>query len=105
MAYLKSVLIAPILSEKSSKLTETLNKYVFRVSKSANKLEIKRAVEERFNVKVSNVATINQKGKKKSTTIRSNGRVLRTSGFRSDWKKAIVTLPKDFTIDLVGGEY
>ncbi len=105
MTNLKSVLVAPILSEKSTALSEKLNKYVFKVNTNANKLEIKDAVENRFNVKVDKVATINMNGKRKSTNIRSNGKVLRTSGFRSGWKKAIVTLEKNFTIDLVGGEY
>ncbi len=100
-----TVLVAPILSEKSTALSERLNKYAFRVNPDANKLEIKKAVENRFNVKVEKVATINMKGKRKSTSIRSNGKVLRTSGFRSSWKKALVTLEKNFTIDLVGGEY
>jgi len=105
MANKLTALVAPILSEKSTALTEELNKYVFKVSSDANKLQIKDAVEARFNVKVSKVATINMKGKQKSTSIRSNGKVLRTSGYRAGWKKAIVTLEKNFSIDLVGGEY
>lgn len=81
------ILIAPILSEKSTdRLSE--NKYTFRVAKKANKAEIKRAVEEAFEgVKVSKVNTINMRGK----TVRMGMRV----GKRSDWKKAIVTLAED----------
>ena len=78
-----SIIIRPILSEKSNMLSETLKKYIFQVEKTANKLEIKSAVEEKFNVKVSKVATMNFKGKRKNTTVRSNGHVLRTSGCRS----------------------
>ena len=85
-------------------LSETQRKYVFQVEKVANKLEIKKAVEEKFNVKVDKVATLNFKGKRKNTTVRSNGRVLRTSGFRSSWKKAIITLTEGFTIDLLNAD-
>ncbi len=105
MTHYSSVIICPILSEKSAMLSEKHNKYAFKVATDANKLEIKRAVEDRFKVKVVKVATINMKGKRKNTTIRSNSRVIRTSGFRSGWKKAIVTLEKDNTIDFVGGEF
>lgn len=100
----KSVILAPILSEKSNSMGSSLRKYIFKVAKEANKLEIGKAVEDRFNVKVQKVATLNVKGKRKNMTIRSNGRVLRTSGLRSDWKKAIVTLEDGHTIDIVGGE-
>ena len=85
-------------------LSETQRKYVFQVEKSANKLEIKRAIEDKFNVKVDKVATLNFKGKRKNTTVRSNGRVLRTSGFRASWKKAIITLTEGFTIDLLNAD-
>ena len=79
--------------------------YVFQVEKVANKLEIKKAVENRFNVKVEKVATLNFKGKQKNTTVRSNGKVLRTSGYRASWKKAIVTLDEGFSIDLFVGAF
>ena len=82
-------------------LSETQRKYVFQVEKIANKLEIKQAVEDKFNVKVDKVATLNFKGKRKNTTVKSNGKVLRTSGFRASWKKAIITLSEGFTIDLL----
>ena len=99
-----SLLIRPIMSEKSTQLSESLNKYVFQVDKKANKLEIKKAVEERFKVKVKKVATLNQRGKLKNTSMRSGGRVIRTSGYRSGYKKAIVTLMEGHNIDLIGGE-
>jgi len=100
----KQILNHPILSEKSSTLSATLNKYVFKVEKKANKLEIKSAIEDRFNVKVIKVSTLNVRGKLKNMTIKSNGNVIRTSGNRSSWKKAIVTLAKGESIDLLSGE-
>ena len=85
-------------------LSETQNKFIFQVEKQCNKLEIKKAVEEKFKVKIKKVATLNIKGKNKNMTIRSNGHILRTSGNRSSWKKAIITLEKGFSIDMLTGE-
>ena len=99
-----NIIIRPILSEKISKLSEISKQYAFRVSMNSNKLQIKDAVEKKFSVKVKKVRTINCKGKMKNTSVRSNGKVLRTSGFRSDWKKAIVILCDGHEIDIVGGE-
>ena len=82
---------------------ETLNKYVFRVEVNSNKLQIKAAIEKRFKVEVAKVATMKYKGKSKNTTIKSGGHVLRTSGKRKSWKKAIVTLKEGFSIDLMMG--
>ena len=65
---------------------------------------LKNAIEKKFEVKVDKVRTINYKGKMKNTSVRSNGKVLRTSGFRANWKKAIVTLSDGQKIDIVGGE-
>jgi len=77
------VLIKPLVSEKSISLMEQ-NKYPFVVDKSANKIEIKHAVQELFKVTVTNVTTMNVKGKIK--------RMGRYEGKRPDRKKAIVTL-------------
>ena len=104
MSNKSSVIIRPILSEKGTLLSETQNKYVFRVEKKSNKLEIKYAIENKFKVKIKKVATLNMKGKKKNVTIRSNGNVLRTNGYRPSWKKAIVTLQDGYSIDMLGGE-
>ena len=104
MSLKNSIILRPILSEKSTALSESQNKYVFQVEKQANKMEIKQAIESKFNVEIKKVATLNIKGKKKSTTIRSNGHILRTSGNRSSWKKAIVTLQEGHSIDILGGE-
>jgi large subunit ribosomal protein L23 len=82
------------LTEKASLLSEKLNKYVFRVSPKANKIEIKRAVEQIFNKKVVAVNTANYEGKKKRERRADFGR-------KPHWKKAIVTLKEGDKIDLV----
>ena len=104
MSVKTSIILRPILSEKGTLLSETQNKFIFQVEKHSNKLEIKKAVEEKFKVKINKVATMNIKGKNKNMTIRSNGHILRTSGNRSSWKKAIITLEKGFSIDMLTGE-
>ena len=104
MSVKSSVIIRPILSEKGTMLSEALNQFVFEVEKQCNKLEIKEAIEERFQVTVIKVATMNFKGKNKNMTIKSNGHVLRTRGNRSSWKKAIVTLEQGSTIDIISGD-
>ena len=98
------IIIRPLLSEKVSRLSEENKQYAFHVAANSNKLQIKNAVEEKFSVKVKKVRTMNYKGKMKNTSVRSNGKVLRTSGFRSDWKKAIVILSEGHEIDIVGGD-
>jgi len=101
----KNIILNPILTEKSSVLMEKLNQYVFRVSVDANKIQIKKQLEKRFNVSVVKVATMNFNGKAKNTTVRSGGHVLRSSGTRSDWKKAIITLKDGDKINLVDGDF
>ncbi len=90
-----SVIIAPLLTEKAMALKESDNKVSFRVAKDANKIEVKKAVEEIFKVKVEDVTTVNCKGKKK--------RFGRFEGKRSDWKKAVVTLKEGEKLDIVHG--
>ena len=99
------IIIRPILTEKANVLSETQNKYIFQVAKNANKVEIKNSIEARFDVKVKKVSTINCKGKNKNMSIRSGGRVIRTNGNKSDWKKAIITLLDDQKIDLIDGDF
>ncbi len=94
MQDLHDVLIKPLVSEKSMGLMEE-NKYSFQVAKAANKIEIKRAVEELFKVKVVNVTTRNYKGKVK--------RLNRYVGKRPDTKRAIVTLKEGDKIELFSG--
>ncbi|OGP70916.1 MAG: 50S ribosomal protein L23 [Deltaproteobacteria bacterium RBG_13_58_19] len=78
------LLKGPIITEKTHMLKEQANKVTFKVDVKANKIEIRKAVEELFKVKVLAVNTIRLQGKKK--------RVGRTEGVRPQWKKAIVTL-------------
>ena len=85
-------------------MEERQNKYAFLVDINANKTEIKKAIEAKFDVKVTKVATIRQMGKYKQMTVRSGGRTIRTSGKRSDYKKAIITLEKGSDIDIMRGE-
>ena len=83
-----------ILTEKATLLSEKLNKYVFRVSPAANKLQIKRAIEVIYKKKVLDVKTANYAGKKKRERKADFGR-------RPHWKKAIVTLKAGEKLDLV----
>ncbi len=76
----------PIITEKST-MAISDRKYTFEVAKSATKIDVKRAVEEIFGVKVESVTTINVKGKEKTMGVHS--------GFRPDWKKAIVKITED----------
>jgi len=99
------IIIRPLLTEKSNSLIERFRKYAFQVLPSANKNEIKKTIENKFNVKVLKVATMNYNGKNKTMSVRSGGKVIRTNGNRSNWKKAIVTLEKDNSIDLVNGDF
>jgi large subunit ribosomal protein L23 len=82
------------LTEKATLLSEKHNKYVFRVSPRANKIQIKQAVERLFQKKVVDVNTCNYAGKKKRERSANFGR-------KPHWKKAIVTLAKGEKIDLV----
>jgi Ribosomal protein L23 len=83
-----------LLTEKATLLSETHGKYVFRVAPSANKLEIKHAVEQLFKKTVVDVNTANYAGKKKRERRADFGR-------RAHWKKAIVTLKAGEKLDLV----
>ena len=98
------ILLKPILTEKMAILQERNNRYAFLVPKECNKIIIKQAVEQKFDVRVLKVSTINQIGKQKQLTVKSGGRTIRTSGFKSSYKKAIVTLHEDDNIDFIGGE-
>ena len=82
----------PVISEKSTLLTERDNKYVFEVARDANKIEIRKAVQEVFKVSVTKVRTIRMRGKKK--------RVRQQMGRTPDWKKAVVTLKEGDRIEL-----
>lgn len=90
----RDILLSPVVSEKSYGLLDE-NKYTFVVSDSANKTEIKIAVENVFGVKVTGVNTQVRKGKKQRTR---NG-----YGKRPDTKRAIVTVAEGQSIDIFGG--
>ena len=88
------VLLSPHVSEKSARLGDQSNQFVFKVLRDARKPEIKRAVEKMFNVEVAEVQVSNMKGKRKG--------FMRAPGKRSDWKKAYVRLKPGHDIDFVG---
>ena len=98
------IIIRPLFTEKMTQLEDLERKYAFQVSLGSNKIDIKNAVEKKFDVEVQKVATMNRLGKTKDMTMKSGGRTIRTSGKRSNWKKAIVTLKEGFTIDLMRGD-
>jgi large subunit ribosomal protein L23 len=91
----REILIRPLMTEKSMRQKEELNTVTFRVTPDANKVEIRTAVEQVFNVKVADVRTASFEGKLK--------RMGRHVGRRADWKKAIVTLAPGHKIELVEG--
>lgn len=84
MKNIYGVLQGPVLTEKAALLQEIDGKVVFKVHPKANKIEVKKAVETMFDVKVKEVKTVSMRGKKK--------RVGKTVGHTNDWKKAYVTL-------------
>jgi large subunit ribosomal protein L23 len=92
---LHQIILAPVVSEKSTRAAEKSNQAVFKVLRDARKPEIKAAVEKLFNVKVEGIRTLNVKGKTK--------RFGASQGVRSDWKKAYVTLAEGQEIDFLGG--
>jgi large subunit ribosomal protein L23 len=89
------ILKKPVITEKSTIQKETSNQLTFEVDRRANKIEIRRAVERIFNVKVIGVRTMQMRGK-----IKRFGRVL---GKRSNWKKAIVTLAQGEHVEFFEG--
>ena len=88
----RSIVRKVLITEKGTVLRETQNQYFFEVARDANKIDIKRAVETIFHVKVDDVRTMQLRGK-----VKRQGRWV---GKRNDWKKAIVTLGADQKIDL-----
>jgi len=93
---LYQVLLAPRVTEKSTRAGEESNQYVFRVAQDANKSEVRSAVEMLFDVNVESVRIVNIKGKNKSFRMRP--------GKRSNWKKAYVRVQEGQVIDLLGAE-
>jgi len=87
-----SVVIRPLVTEKGTHQSESLNAYAFEVAPTANKAQIKQAIEKIYDVKVVDVRTANRKGKPRRTG--------RFSGKTRHWKKAVVELHEDNHIDL-----
>ena len=95
MRSLNEVIVRPIVTEKSHSQLDTLGAYTFVVAKDANKIEIAKAVEKQFNVKVTDVRTMRYAGKAK--------RMGRWLGRKPSWKKAVVTLAEGDAIELFEG--
>ncbi len=91
---MKSLIIKKLLmTEKGTRLKEVANQYVFEVDRGANKLEIRRAVEQQFDVKVKEVNTMTRHGKAKRLRTASYGRT-------PSWKRAVVTLQAGQNIEM-----
>jgi large subunit ribosomal protein L23 len=91
----RDIIIRPVVSEKSYALLDR-NVYTFVVAPDANKIEIRQAVQEIFNVTVTNVTTMNRRGKRK------RNRRTNTFGQRATTKRAVVTVAGDGRIDIFG---
>ncbi len=89
----RKVILSPVITEKGTELTEKHNQYFFRVHPASNKIQIKQAVERIFDVHVTGVRTMTIKKKKR--------RIGRSEGYRSGWRKAIVTLKAGDKIEYV----
>lgn len=89
---MKEIIKAPVVTEKSANISADGKKVVLKVSKDANKVQIRQAVEKAFDVKVTNVNTVNVRAKKK--------RVGRYGGKTKAYKKAIVTLAEGSKLEL-----
>jgi len=89
------ILQRPVITEKATMLAERKDgpQYVFKVRVAANKIEIRRAIEQAYNVKVKDVNTVRVKGKAK--------RQGRSQGRTSEWKKAYVTLQEGYKIEVI----
>ena len=90
-----NIIKSPLITEKTTIQKETSNQVSFKISRKANRVEVKNAIENIFNVKVAGVRTMQVKGKTKQ-----RGRII---GKRKDWKKAIVTLIAGERIDFFDG--
>jgi large subunit ribosomal protein L23 len=87
-----SIIIKPLVTEKSTHQQTTRNAYAFQVNPAANKHQIKDAIERQYNVKVTDVRTMNRKGKPRRTKLKMTT--------TSDWKRAVVVLDENSRIEL-----
>lgn len=94
----KQIIIKPLITEKADKLSESLNKYTFLVNKDANKLEIKKAIKDWFNVEAESVNTVIMPSKSKVRNTKTGIQ----RGQKASYKKAIVTLEEGDEIDFFG---
>jgi len=90
------ILVRPLYTEKIAHLQDKLNKYAFQVARGANKIEIRKAIEKKFDVKVSSIRTMLMPGKVRQQMTRAG----RFHGRRPEWKKAIVTLVEGDKLEL-----
>lgn len=93
---LYKILLSPRVTEKSARVGEGSNQYVFEIAADANKADVKAAVERLFEVTVESVRIVNVKGKSKTFKLRR--------GKRDDWKKAYVRVQEGQTLDFLGSE-
>lgn len=98
MKQLTDILVKPLITEKTNKLSEKLAQYAFVVDMKANKLQIKKAVESMFSVTVEDVSTMRMPGKNK-TRFTNKGLA---KGMKSPFKKAIITCKEGDVIDFYG---
>ena len=94
---MKTIIKKPIITEKATAMSEMENRFTFEVDRSANKIEIKNAVEKMYGVQITEVRTMNYGGGKSSTKYTNRGIVEQP---KRRWKKAIVTVADGETIDL-----
>ena len=92
----EKIIMRPLLTEKGTTLEETEGKYMFEVALDANKVEVRQAIQKLYDVTVTAVNTQVVRGKEK--------RVGRSVGYRRKWKKAIVSLAGDATLDFFSPE-
>jgi len=95
---MQKLLVRPLVTEKMNSITENVKQYGFVVDVNANKIEIAKAIEKKFSVNVVSVNTIRYKGKTKTQFTRRG----RFTGKTPKFKKALVTLKDDQTIDIFG---
>jgi len=91
----RKLILAPIITEKSMRESEVNNKYTFKVHPDATKIDIKRAIETIFNVRVLKVNTMTVAGKARRRSYRHR------EGKTAEWKKAVITLAPGSSIDVI----
>jgi len=94
---MKTIIKKPIITEKATGISEKMNRFTFVVDRSANKIQIKNAVEKMYGVSVTDVRTLNYGGGKSSVKYTNKGVVEQPS---KQWKKAVVSVATGETIDL-----